>query len=179
MVWTTAGVIRTCGRCPELRDKVVGYTDEVGVQLPPLHPRCRCAIIYRETNELQRPASNRGAFFHLEVPMQLKSVKQICRKYGVDISGLRIKIQRSEDLLRADFAGMTAYEDIGRIDLTPHAFADKEQLLRTIIHEGCHVKQLKKYGRQYAQENVMQMEKVAKRYENFFIKIVKRRAHHV
>lgn len=33
----------------ELRDKVVGYTDEVGVQLPPLHPRCRCAIVYRET----------------------------------------------------------------------------------------------------------------------------------
>ena len=29
----------------------MGYTDEVGVQLPPLHPRCRCAIIYRETGE--------------------------------------------------------------------------------------------------------------------------------
>lgn len=28
---------------------MAGYTDEVGVQLPPLHPRCRCAIIYRET----------------------------------------------------------------------------------------------------------------------------------
>ena len=27
----------------------MGYTDEVGVQLPPLHPRCRCAIVYRET----------------------------------------------------------------------------------------------------------------------------------
>lgn len=26
----------------------MGYTDEVGVQLPPLHPRCRCAIVYRE-----------------------------------------------------------------------------------------------------------------------------------
>ena len=27
---------------------MVGYTDEVGVTLPPLHPRCRCAIAYRE-----------------------------------------------------------------------------------------------------------------------------------
>ena len=32
----------------ELNGKVVGYTDESGVTLPPLHPRCRCAIIYRE-----------------------------------------------------------------------------------------------------------------------------------
>ena len=40
-----------CGqmfRCLELKDKVVGYTDQSGVTLPPLHPRCRCAIMYRE-----------------------------------------------------------------------------------------------------------------------------------
>ena len=48
MVWSTAGVIRTCGRCLELNGKIVGYTDESGVTLPPLHPRCRCAIIYKE-----------------------------------------------------------------------------------------------------------------------------------
>ena len=38
----------TKGRIWALKDKVVGYTDEVGVQIPPLHPRCRCAIMYRE-----------------------------------------------------------------------------------------------------------------------------------
>ena len=27
---------------------MVGYTDQSGVILPPLHPRCRCAIMYRE-----------------------------------------------------------------------------------------------------------------------------------
>ena len=32
----------------ELKDTVVGYTDESGVTLPPLHPRCRCAIMYKE-----------------------------------------------------------------------------------------------------------------------------------
>ena len=155
-----------------------------------MHPRCRCAIMYREVgeprvnkpelsgnNDLQRPTANKGAFAHLEVPMQLKPVKQICRKYGVDISGLRIKIQRDEDLLRADFAGMTAYENIGRIDLTPQAFANEEQLVRTIIHEGCHVKQLRKYGREYVQENVLLMEKVAYRYEDFYWRIVRRREH--
>ena len=202
---TTAGTNRVCSRCLALKDTVVGYTDELGVTLPPLHPRCRCAIMYDEVGtpramqpkpkstaqpepsktphnaeeNLQRPTTNRGAFAHLEVPMQLRAVKQICRKYGVDISELRIKIQRGEDLLRADFAGMTAYEDIGRIDLTPHAFLNEEQLVRTIIHEGCHVKQLKKYGREYVQMNILHMEKTAKRYEDFFTRLVKRRASNV
>ena len=54
MVWTTAGAIRTCPRCLEINGKVVGFTDEAGVQLPPLHPRCRCAIIYREVSENYR-----------------------------------------------------------------------------------------------------------------------------
>ena len=40
-----------CGRCLALKDKVVGHTDEDGVTLPPLHPRCRCAIMYREVAE--------------------------------------------------------------------------------------------------------------------------------
>ena len=48
MVWTTAGTNRVCSRCLALKNTVVGYTDELGVTLPPLHPRCRCAIAYRE-----------------------------------------------------------------------------------------------------------------------------------
>lgn len=48
MVWSTAGTNRVCSRCLALKDTVVGYTDESGVTLPPLHPRCRCAIMYRE-----------------------------------------------------------------------------------------------------------------------------------
>lgn len=39
---------RVCSRCMELKDSVVGRTNESGVQLPPLHPRCRCTIEYRE-----------------------------------------------------------------------------------------------------------------------------------
>lgn len=51
MVWTTAGTNRVCGRCLALKDKVVGHTDESGVTLPPLHPRCRCAIMYNEVGD--------------------------------------------------------------------------------------------------------------------------------
>ena len=153
--------------------------------MPPLHPRCRCAIMYRELKEqpkprnengLKRPTSNRGVFAHLKVPMQLRTVKQICRKYGIDISELKIKIQRDEEMLRFPIAGSAAPEDIGRIDLLPLAFLNEEELLRTVIHEGCHVKQFKKYGATYVQENRILMERVAKRYENFFLRIVKRRS---
>lgn len=54
MVWSTAGTNRVCSRCLELKDTVVGYTNEVGVTLPPLHPRCRCVIIYRESSRSTR-----------------------------------------------------------------------------------------------------------------------------
>ena len=78
--------------------------------------------------------------------------------------------------LRFPIAGSAAPEDIGRIDLLPIAFINEEELLRTVIHEGCHVKQFKKYGATYVQENRILMERVAKRYENFFLRIVKRRS---
>ena len=42
---------RVCSRCLALKDTIVGYTDEVGVTIPPLHPRCRCAIIYDEVEK--------------------------------------------------------------------------------------------------------------------------------
>ena len=62
MVWTTAGTNRVCPRCLALKDKVVGHTDEDGVTLPPLHPRCRCAIMYREVEkpEAAKPKSPIG-----------------------------------------------------------------------------------------------------------------------
>ena len=60
MVWTTAGTNRVCPRCLPLKDKVVGYTDEAGVQIPPLHPRCRCAIDYREVVDTAGTGGNVG-----------------------------------------------------------------------------------------------------------------------
>ena len=48
MIWKTSGTNRVCSRCLALKDTIVGYTDEAGVLLPPLHPRCRCSIAYEE-----------------------------------------------------------------------------------------------------------------------------------
>lgn len=76
MVWSTAGVIRTCGRCLELNGKIVGYTDESGVTLPPLHPRCRCAIMYRELKEQPKP----------KVYREFKTADEANKYFGNDIS---------------------------------------------------------------------------------------------
>ena len=44
-------------------EKWYNYTDESGVTLPPLHPRCRCVIIYRE----KKPTST-GENYRLITP---------------------------------------------------------------------------------------------------------------
>lgn len=63
MKWSTAGTNRVCSRCLALKDTIVGYTDESGVTIPPLHPRCRCAIIYDEVAapKLPKPKPARTA----------------------------------------------------------------------------------------------------------------------
>ena len=74
MVWTTAGTNRVCGRCMELKDTVVGTTDQSGVTIPPLHPRCRCAIMYREvgTPRVMQPKPNKTLPHNSETEFDLQ-----------------------------------------------------------------------------------------------------------
>ena len=116
----------------------------------------------------KRKEANSGAFSSLQIPMQKRAVKKIAEKYGVDLSRITIKIQRNEKLLALPTTGMTDYKNIGRIDLLPNAFIDEEQLVRTLIHERCHVLQLQKHGAKYAQDNLDRMETQAYRFEDFW-----------
>lgn len=125
--------------------------------------------------KVNRKEKNDGAFSNLEIPMQKRYVQRLCNKYGVDIKGITFKIQRSEKFLSTFYYGSTDYNNIGRIDLFPNAFSNEEQLIRTVLHEICHYKQLLKYGKKYVQNNLSHMEKVAYRYESIFHKIAKRR----
>ena len=113
---------------------------------------------------MARVFGNVPAQSELKIPLKKLAVVQICREYGVDISG-------DSEWLKSDICGATDYLDVGRIDLTPNAFKNTEQLLRTILHEGCHVRQLRKYGAVYVQENRLKMERIAYRYEDFFYRL--------
>ncbi len=123
----------------------------------------------------KRREKNIGMFKNLTIPMQKRTILRVAKKYGIETQGLTFKIQRSEKLLSLPFYGSTDYNNIGRIDIFPNAFLNEEQLIRTIIHEKCHVKQLKKYGRKYTQNNVERMEKLAERFEEIYYCILKKR----
>nr|DAE96294.1 MAG TPA: protein of unknown function (DUF4157) [Caudoviricetes sp.] len=125
--------------------------------------------------KLDRREQNIGAFSELRVPMQKREVLSLCRKYSIDTNGITFKIQRSEKLLALPFYGSTDYNNIGRIDLFPSAFSSEEELLKTILHEKCHVMQLKKYGKNFAQQNLDVMEKQAYRFESIFYNMIKKR----
>ena len=125
--------------------------------------------------KLDRREQNIGAFSELRVPMQKREVLSLCRKYSIDTNGITFKIQRSEKLLALPFYGSTDYNNIGRKDLFPSAFSSEEELLKTILHEKCHVMQLKKYGKNFAQQNLDVMEKQAYRFESIFYNMIKKR----
>lgn len=125
---------------------------------------------------LDRKSSNIGAFSSLSVTMQKREVKRkrLCYKYGLDIKGLTFKIQRSENLLSLPYCGSTDYDNIGKIDLFPNAFRNEEELIKTIIHESCHVEQLKKYGKKYCLQHLADMEAEAYQIEKeIFNKLTK------
>lgn len=131
--------------------------------------------IMKSGGNLERKEQNIGAFSTLTVPMQKREILNICRKYSIDTSGITFKIQRSEKLLALPFYGSTDYNNIGRIDLFPSAFSSEEELVKTILHEKCHVLQLKKHGKAYAQQNLDLMEKQAYRFERLFYSLVTKR----
>ena len=123
----------------------------------------------------KRRAQNVGAFEKLQVPMQKRAVERLAKKYSVKIDDLSIRIQREEAMLDMPYLGATDYNNIGRIDLFPNAFTDEETLLRTIIHERCHVLQLRKYGEKYTQKHINEMEDMAYKFEDFWYNVVRKR----
>lgn len=136
----------------------------------PLHANCRCTYlpvvdIDEEKEVMSRKKNNVGDFKHLKEPMQLKHIKRVAKKANIDLNGIKIKIQRDKELINAPFAGSAAPEQIGRIDLFPGAFIDREQLLRTLVHEKVHVGQYKKYGSEYVMNNSEIFEKEAYKIE--------------
>ncbi|NME66047.1 minor capsid protein [Clostridium cadaveris] len=166
----------TCNDCSQYNGRI--YDLDKAPELP-RHPLCRCFyeisdnILYREN--LNRKEANQGEFNKLSIPLQKRYIKRIAKKYNLNIRGLNIKIQRSSELIDTPFLGSTDYDDIGRIDLFPNAFKNEEELIRTVIHEKCHVLQLRKHGKKYCQDNLNLMEKQAYKYEELWYNILKKR----
>ena len=121
-----------------------------------------------------RNTSNTGAFSQLPEKMSKKHIREIAKKYDVDISGLTFNIDMNEELLLYPIAGEAVPERIGKITFFPNAFKSEEELLRTLYHESIHVKQYRKYGAKYVQDNMLDFENEAYALEEEFITKLKK-----
>lgn len=111
----------------------------------------------------------------LKVEFNQKGIKDIADKYGINISGKHFIVESKDEHFSVPFYGRTDTIDVGRIDLYPRAFLSEEDMARTLLHEHAHFLQLKKYGKDYCEENVSLMEKEAYKFEDLWYQIVKRR----
>lgn len=102
---------------------------------------------------MNRREKNTGVFANLPVPMQLRYVKRIARKYDIDLSGLRIRIDKNPDNIGSGITGVSNPARIGEIILEPDAFTSEEELARTLFHEKVHVEQFRQYGGTHVMEN--------------------------
>ena len=69
--------------------------------------------------------------------MAIGQVNRIAEKYGIDISGVNVRIDKA----KIGFYGSTAPN--GSVTLTRSAFTNEEQLARTLAHERFHVEQIR------------------------------------
>jgi hypothetical protein len=83
---------------------------------------------------LSRAAAGAGG---KRLPMTAEQVEQIAQKYGIDISDVNVRVDKS----RTGFYGSTAPN--GTVTLTRSAFVNEEQLARTLAHERYHVDQIR------------------------------------
>lgn len=123
---------------------------------------------------LLRKATNKGAFERLPERMSKKHIREVAAEFGIELKGFTIQIDNSVELLDSGFFGMSPAENVGTIIFFPDAFASKEELVRTIIHEKEHYLQYRKYGVEYVLENIRRFEKEAKAKENRFINALKK-----
>lgn len=161
-------------RLSQLSVKYKEVSDKAG--LPTRAERTRIVqnqLLYRRKKH--RNAYN-GPLANLEIPMEKKHVKRIAKKYGINIDGITIGIQRDEHALGKGVYGMSDYKNLLHIDLFPDAFTNEEELVRTLIHETGHLIQYKKYGEDYCAIHIGTLEDEIDAYEDFWYNIVKRRA---
>jgi hypothetical protein len=92
-------------------------------------------VASRDTVSLFRAGKLGG--FGPRIPMKMGNVRDVADRWGVDLKGIRVEINKS----RAGIRGITGPDQ--KIQLCRGAFENEEQLARTLAHERFHVEQLR------------------------------------
>lgn len=93
---------------------------------------------------MYRKVANTGAFAGLGERMSLRNVRNVARDAGIGLKGVKIKINRQEDLIGTGLAGHTP--DANTITLYPDAFESTTTLRQTLGHERTHIYQKRTFG---------------------------------
>ena len=107
---------------------------------------------------LYRKKKNTGSFKDLDELMQLRNVKDIAKRAGIGLNGIKIKIDRNPELIGKDIYGFT---DGKTIILYPDAFTSTETLVKTLGHERMHVYQVAVFGKPTSSNMLKEFEKAA------------------
>ncbi|MCL2152764.1 MAG: hypothetical protein FWH57_07390 [Oscillospiraceae bacterium] len=121
---------------------------------------------------MQRKISNAGAFQHLSEPMQLRHVRRVAEKYGIDLQDTHVRIERDGNLVNQGYFGVAnnQYRDKGRIHLYPDAFSSEEELAKTLYHEKIHLEQFIEFGYENVVNERERFENIADELEELFWK---------
>ena len=92
-----------------------------------------------------RKTSNIGDFSELKEPMQKRHVREILKDMPLDYDGIEIDIIRDRSLIGKGVYGYT-FPDGKRVQLYPDAFANREELVKTLGHERVHCEQIRLFG---------------------------------
>ena len=128
--------------------------------------------IINNNNVMYRKTNNTGAFKDLSEPMQLRHVKFVAEKYGIDLEGIDIRIERDETLIGMGIFGSAnpKYLKKGRIHLFPDAFQSEDELAKTIFHEKVHIEQFYNYGYDTVVNDRKKYENEARELEKSYFK---------
>lgn len=163
---------------PEQMERV--YMDGLGRVLPGRDFKRKSVAkasgsgIMKSTGGMARTTGNKGVFSHLSERMSKKHIRELAKKFDIDLEGISLNIDANKDLLRIPFAGRADSENIGGITFFPNAFRSQEELLRTLYHEKQHVLQFREYGAAYVQENRAYFESLTETLEEDFIRQLKK-----
>ena len=155
----------------QLREEELAAAENPGYGNSLLQMNAKSGIMFRKV-------SNTGPFVVLEEPMQKKHIKRIIKDMGLNIENVKYKIDRNPELIGTGICGYTS-EDGKVIFLYPDAFANREQLVKTIGHEYTHYKQVEAEGIVSSTEELKNREKIAKVTESKYWWEYKRRTGYV
>ena len=114
-------------------------------------------------NGFARRTQNIGAFSGLSEIMELKNVRDVIKKTDADYSGVKLVIERNEEMIGYGYYAVTM-DDGSAVHFFPDAFGSREQLVKTVAHEGEHLRQIRD-GRVGKSDDVALLEQEAREKE--------------